>query len=356
MRSTELNERPLTRRAGSNRSTIRSARKCYLCLRNELNQWRIARSCVVACRHLPTERHAHETVNEMKIVQRSPRDAPRAEPAPKHWAESRSVPYMATALAYQLFPDDDQNDSELPEGKMGFLDHLEELRKRIVRSCIAIAAGMLIAFVFIDRIVAFVLAPTRRMLPAGTKLIYTNPAEAFSLYIDIALISGVLLALPFIMFQVWRFIAPGLYAKEKKFAIPFVLLTTVGALGGAAFSHYIMFPYLIAFFGTFNSPDLAFMPRVEDAFDLYTKMLLGMVVVFQIPTLAFFLAKMRLVTAGFLWRNFKYAFLAIFIIAAVLTPTADPWNQTVFAAPMVGLYLISILIVWMVQPKGETRF
>jgi sec-independent protein translocase protein TatC len=93
------------------------------------------------------------------------------------------------------------------------------------------------------------------------------------------------------------------------------------------------------------------MPRLEDVFDLYTKMLLGMCVVFQIPTFAFFLGKMRLVTAGFLWRHFKYAVLIIFIVAAVLTPTSDPWNQTIFAAPMVGLYLVSILIVWLVQPK-----
>ena len=236
---------------------------------------------------------------------------------------------------------------------MGFLDHLDELRKRIIRSCIAIAVGMLFAFLFIDRIVNFVLTPTRRMLPSGTKLIYTNPSEAFSLYISIALIAGVLLASPFIMFQVWRFIAPGLYANEKKFAVPFVILTTAGAVAGAAFSHYILFPYMIAFFGTFNSPDLSFMPKVEETFDLYTKMLLGMVVVFQIPTLAFFLAKLRLVTARFLWRNFKYALLIIFIVAAVLTPTADPWNQTVFAAPMVGLYLVSILIVWVVQPKRQ---
>ena len=261
------------------------------------------------------------------------------------------VKYMTTALAVQLLPDDDGN--ELRHGKMGFLEHLDELRKRLIRSCIAIAVGMLLAFCFIDRIVNFVLTPTRRMLPAGTRLIYTNPAEAFSLYFSIALIAGVLLASPFIMFQVWRFIAPGLYAREKKFAVPFVILTTVGAVAGAAFSHYILFPYMIAFFGTFNSPDLAFMPRVEETFDLYTKMLIGMVVVFQIPTVAFFLAKMRLVTARFLWRNFKYALFVIFIVAAVLTPTADPWNQTVFAAPMVGLYLVSILIVWMVQPKRQ---
>jgi sec-independent protein translocase protein TatC len=260
------------------------------------------------------------------------------------------VEYMTTALAVQLLPEDDE---ELPVGKMAFLEHLDELRKRIIRCCVAVTLGMLVAFVFIDPIVTFVLAPSRRMLPPGAKLIYTQPGEAFGFYIEVALIAGGLLAAPYLMFQVWRFIAPGLYAKEKTLAIPFVLLTTVGALAGAAFSHYILFPYLIGFFGTFSSTGLAFMPRLEDVFDLYTKMLLGMVVVFQIPTLAFFLAKMRLVTAGFLWRNFKYAFLMIFIIAAVLTPTADPWNQTVFAAPMVGLYLLSIFIVWLVQPTRE---
>jgi len=165
-----------------------------------------------------------------------------------------------------------------------------------------------------------------------------------------------LLASPFIMFQVWRFVAPGLYANEKKFVVPFVLLTTAGSVGGAAFSHYIVFPYMMAFFGTFNSPDLAFMPRLEDAFDLYTRMLLGMTLVFQIPTVVFFLAKMRLVTARLLWRNIKYAILTIFIVAAVLTPSADPWNQIVFAAPMLGLYLVSILIAWIVGPKQAASF
>ena len=254
----------------------------------------------------------------------------------------------ALATAYQT----PQEPNHPPrDGDMSFLDHLEELRKRVIKACMAIAAGVVIAFTFIDLLVAFVLAPTRHMLPLGTKLIYTSPGEAFSFYVTVAVMGGALLAAPFVMYQVWRFIAPGLYANEKRFAIPFVFLTSVGAVTGAAFSHYIVFPYMMAFFGTFNSPDLAYMPRVEAAFDLYTKMLIGMVVVFQIPTVVFFLAKMRLVTAGLLWRNIKYAILVIFIIAAVATPSADPWNQTVFAAPMVGLYLISIVIAWLVAPK-----
>ena len=236
---------------------------------------------------------------------------------------------------------------------MGFLDHLDELRIRIIRSCIAIGAGMLVAFIFVDRIADFVLAPTLRMLPPGTTLIYTRPGEGFSFYLDVALIGGVVLAMPFVMYQVWRFIAPALYANEKRFVVPFVILTTLGSLGGALFSHYILFPGMIAFFGTFNSQTMKFAPRVEDTFDMYKNLLLGMVVVFQLPTVVFFLAKMRLVTARFLWRHIQYAVLIIFIIAAALTPTTDPWNQTAFAAPMIGLYVLSIGIAWLVGPKRE---
>ena len=242
----------------------------------------------------------------------------------------------------------------LPNGQMSLLEHLEELRKRIIYSCVAAGVGMQVAFLFIDRIVRFMLAPARQALPPGARLIYTQPGEAFGFYIQIALIAGVVIAAPVIMYQVWRFIAPGLYVREKRLAVPFVGLTTAGGIGGALFGHYIVFPYMIAFFGTFSSPDLGFLPRLEDVFDLYQKMLIGMSLVFQIPTVVFFLAKMGLVTARFLWRNFKYAILATFVIAAVLTPSGDPWNQTVFALPMIGLYLVSIGIAWLVAPKPET--
>ena len=156
------------------------------------------------------------------------------------------------------------------------------------------------------------------------------------------------------MYQVWMFIAPGLYSKEKRMAIPFVLFTTVGFITGAAFNHYVAFPFLIRFFAQFNGTDLLFMPRLEDTFSLYTKMLIGMGVVFQMPTVVYFLAKMRLVTARFLWQHGKYAILIAYIIAAVVTPTGDPMNQTIFAAPMIVLYFLSIIIAFIVNPRSKS--
>ena len=236
---------------------------------------------------------------------------------------------------------------------MGFLEHLDELRTRIIRAAVAVAVGMAIAFAFYQRLADFVLRPILVSLPAGSSLVFIKPGEGFSFYLNISLIGGLLLSAPFVMYQVWRFIAPGLYANEKKLAIPFVALTSAGGLGGALFSHYVLFPALMAFYGEFSSTRMKFMPSVEDTLDLYLKMMLGMVVVFQIPTVVYFLAKMRLVTGRFLWRNFKYAILLIFIAAAVLTPSTDPWNQIVFAAPMIGLYLLSIGIAWLVAPGRD---
>jgi sec-independent protein translocase protein TatC len=235
-------------------------------------------------------------------------------------------------------------------GSMGFLDHLDELRTRLIRSCLAVGAGMCVAFFFVDRVGDFIMAPTLAALPAGDSLILIRPGEGFAFYLDVALIGGLVLASPFVMYQVWRFIAPGLYAKEKKFAVPFVALTTAGAIGGALFTHYVMFPATVSFLAGFHSSRMKFMPRVEDTFELYKVMLIGMVVVFQIPTVVFFMAKMRLVTARILWRHLQYAILISFVVAAVLTPSADPWNQTMFALPMIGLYLLSIGIAWIVRP------
>jgi len=257
--------------------------------------------------------------------------------------------------AYSTAPDDpgEIDEPESTEGQMSFLEHLEELRKRILRSCIAIVLGVVATFWFIQPIFDFILAPTRQVLPPGVKMIYTQPGEAFSLYVTVALIAGVVVAAPFIMYQVWMFIAPGLYANEKKMAYPFVGLTTLGFVLGAAFNHYVAFGVMMKFFASFNSTDLAFLPGLGDVFGLYTRMLLVLGLVFQLPTIVFFLAKMKLVTGRFLLFNLKYAVLVIFIAAAIITPGGDMWGQVIIAVPMLGLYLISIVIAWVVNPRSR---
>jgi sec-independent protein translocase protein TatC len=236
-----------------------------------------------------------------------------------------------------------------PEGggaKMTFLEHLDELRKRLVVSIAAIGVGCLIAFMFVERIYTFVMTPLYQLLPKGSGLIYTEPTEAFILYVWMAFLAGIILAIPVILWQAWLFIAPGLYAKEKRLAVPFVFLSSVGFVAGAAFTHYLLFPWMWAFFGSFATDKLTFMPRIEPVFDLYVKMILGMGLVFQMPAVVYSLARIGLVTARFLLKNFKYAILVIFIAAAVITPSGDMLTQTLFALPMIGLYILSILIAW----------
>ncbi len=238
---------------------------------------------------------------------------------------------------------------------MSFLEHLDELRRRIVYAVLGVVAGVVASFAFIGRIYDFLIQPTLNALPPGSQLIYTQPGEAFSLWIYISLISGAIVGAPFIMYQVWLFIAPGLYANEKRFAIPFVLLTSAGLVGGAAFNHYVAFPFVMIFFGSFNTADLAFMPRLHDVFGLYAKMLIGLAIVFQMPTVMFFLAKMRMVTARMLVQKVRYAVLIFVIVAAIITPTGDPVNLAIFTVPMLVLYGVSIVIAWLVAPRSPAE-
>ena len=242
-------------------------------------------------------------------------------------------------------PRDDTSDTD--PGKMSFLDHLDELRKRLVVTAIALLGGFLLCFAFINPIFDFIMRPLQEILPDGGRLVYTEPTEAFFLYIKVAALAGLVLATPVVLSQVWLFVAPGLYAHEKRFAIPFVVLATGFFVGGALFSHLILFPVAWRFFAGFASDYMEFMPRIQPAFSLYVKLLLACGVVFQMPTVVFFLARVGAVTSGFLSRNIKYAILLIFIFAAILTPTGDPVTLTLMASPMILLYLLSIGIAWL---------
>ena len=255
----------------------------------------------------------------------------------------------------ELFDDDGSG------ARMSFLEHLDELRKRLIYSVYALLAGCAVAFFFAGRIQEFIFVPlyeTLKAAPAaagaaGEGFIYTRGFEPFMLTMKVGALAGLMLASPLIIYQLWLFIAPGLYSHEKKFAIPFVLFSTIFFVLGAAFSHYVAFPWTWLFFLGWQTPYMRFLPNIGDAFSLYVKMLLGFGLIFQMPTIVFFLARMQMVTARFLARNTKYAVLIIFIVAAVISPGTDVVSQALMAGPMLGLYAISILIAWLVAPRKK---
>lgn len=238
------------------------------------------------------------------------------------------------------------HDEEPGEGRMTFLEHLDELRKRITHAVGGLLVGFIISFAFINHVEAFIYARLTKDIPGG-KLIFTEPGEAFFLMIKMAALVGVLIASPYIMLQVWLFIAPGLYAKEKKLAVPFVIFSSALFIAGAAFSHYVVFPAAWTFFAGFSNEFIEFTPRIDPVFGMYVKLILALGFTFQLPMLMFVLARLGIVSAGWLARNFKYAVLLIFITAAVITPDGNPVTQLLVGGPMVVLYLFGIVAAWL---------
>jgi sec-independent protein translocase protein TatC len=271
------------------------------------------------------------------------------------------VPFPGSKAGNSLYdsPDDDP-DLELEEsadGKMSFLEHLDELRKRLMWAIAALFGGFLVALFFIDRIFGFIMRPLAATLPEGRKMIYTEPTEAFLLQLKVAALAGVVISAPAVMWQLWLFIAPGLYRREKRLALPFILSTSLLFVAGAAFNHYVVFPIAFTFLGSFTKDYMEFMPRITPVFSLYSQLLLAFGIIFQMPVLVFTLARLGLVTAGFLWKNTKYAVLIIFVISALITPTSDVVTQALMAAPMLVLYLVSIGIAWVFGKKQlQERF
>ena len=238
--------------------------------------------------------------------------------------------------------------------EMTFLEHLEDLRKRLVWSIACLFVTVIPAFMFAKPIYAFLSQPLTQYLPEGIKLVYTGITEPFMLYMKVAFVAALFVSLPFIFYQIWKFVAPGLYQKEKKYVWPFVFFTSLFFFAGAAFGYYVAFPFACKFFLNLGA-DFSPMITVETFFGVTLKVLLGIGLVFEMPTLIFFLAKMGLVTSRWMVKNFKYAVLAVFIIAAVITPTPDMFNQTLLAVPMLILYTISIGIAFFFGKERKTR-
>lgn len=232
-----------------------------------------------------------------------------------------------------------------PPDKMSFLDHLEELRVRLIRSLIALVVTFGVCWGFAGRIFHFITEPMRRA-DARVQFIYTEPTEAFFLYMKMAFFAGIFLAAPFILYQVWAFIAPGLYPHEKAYAVPFILFGSVFFVLGGLFGHYVLFPMTFKFLAQYAGEELKFLPKVSEYYSFYAWFLLGLGLVFQLPVVIFVLARIGLVTAPLLLRSFKYALLACFAISAVITPSGDIVTQSALALPMIGLYLLGVLVAW----------
>jgi sec-independent protein translocase protein TatC len=236
---------------------------------------------------------------------------------------------------------------------MGFLDHLEELRRRLVYCIAAVAVGFFACWGFRLKIYAVMQKPIMEALRAhnlAEKLVYLNPVDPFNLYLKISALAGLFLTSPFVLYQVWMFISPGLYRNEKRYVMPFMASTIALFSAGGFFGYRFVYPRALDFLIGFGNQ---FQPMITigEYTSLFLSIVLGMGLIFEMPILIFFLALMGIVSAGFMWKNFRYAILIIFIIAAIVTPTPDILSMCIFAAPMVGLYAISIGLAWMVHPK-----
>jgi sec-independent protein translocase protein TatC len=242
---------------------------------------------------------------------------------------------------------------KLPDG-MTFLEHLEELRKRIFYSFVVLIGAVIPAWFFSKDLYNILSQPVTQFLPEGKKLAFTSLTAPFMLYIKVSFLAAVFFTSPFIFFQLWMFVAPGLYQREKKYVIPFVLFTSFFFMAGAVFAYFIVFPFACNFFLGMGA-DFDPVITVDQYFSLALRVILGIALVFEMPTLAFFLSKIGLITAQMMIKYFKYAVLVVFIIAAIITPTPDMITQSIIAVPMLGLYGISILIALLVGKDKEKR-
>jgi len=235
---------------------------------------------------------------------------------------------------------------------MSFLEHLEELRKRIIYSLIAVTVGFFACWNYHEFIFRFVQRPVMDALQRNgmaEKLVYLNPTEPFNLYLKVAFLAGLFVTSPFVLYQVWLFISPGLYRNEKRYVLPFMFSTVFLFLGGGLFAYKMVYPAALNFLIDYGKQ---FQPMITigEYTDLFLTIMLGMGLIFEMPILVFFLSMMGIVSPRWMWRNVRYSILVIFIVAAILTPTTDILNMCLFAAPMVALYILSIGVAWMVHP------
>ncbi|HUJ12591.1 MAG TPA: twin-arginine translocase subunit TatC [Thermoanaerobaculia bacterium] len=234
--------------------------------------------------------------------------------------------------------------------KMTFLEHLEELRKRLIVSIIALGVGFLACWNFADRIFKWLSIPLSKFLPPGEKLVYTRLTEPFLLYMKVAFYAGIFVAAPVILWQVWLFISPGLYKRERRYAAPFIIIATLFFLIGGYFGWRVILPGACAFFIE-TGKQFRQMIKADEFLSFASTIILASGLIFETPILIFFLARLGVVTPAFLLQKSKWAIVLAFIIAAIVTPSPDPINQTALALPIIALYFIGVGIAFVFGKK-----
>jgi len=243
-----------------------------------------------------------------------------------------------------------QDRAELPG--MSLMEHLEELRKRLLWSLAYLLAGMALAYAFITKLIAFIQKP---LVDIGLHMTMTHPTDAINLYIKTSAVCGAIFASPFILFQVWLFISPGMYSHEKKYVWPFMLSTVGLFLSGAWFGYkYVLPGAMVVLIQNFGK-NFQHMITIEDYTGFFLAVILGLGVTFELPVLIYFLALFGIVDAKFLLKNFRYAIMAIFLIAACICPTPDPIGMCLFASPMLALYFVGVLVAYLVHPDRRKK-
>ena len=240
--------------------------------------------------------------------------------------------------------DETTPETELP--KMSFLDHLEELRKRLLISFIAIFVAFLACWNFADAIFAWLQAPLQQFLAPGDALAYTRLTSPFFLYMKVAFFAGLFLASPVVLMQIWMFISPGLYKRERRYALPFIVFGASFFVAGGYFGYRYLLPSTCAFFIE-TGKNFKQMVTVDDYFSFASLIILAAGIVFETPIFVFFLARVGIVTPAFLLQKFKYAVVFAFIFAAIITPTPDMVTQLALAIPMMLLYLLGVAVAYL---------
>ena len=231
----------------------------------------------------------------------------------------------------------------MTDEKQPFLAHLEELRKRLIVCAIAVGAGFVISYIFSKQLFSLLILPLAKVLPGESTLIFTSLPEMFIAYIKVALIAGIILAVPVIFYELWMFVAPALYRREKRYVVPFVVFSTILFLVGSLFGYFVVFPYGFKFFIGFATEDIQALPSVKQYFSFAIRLLLAFGLVFEMPVAVLFLTKIGLITPESMKKYRKFAILGSFVLSAILTPP-DVATQLMMALPIIILYELSILI------------